>query len=48
VDDVRKQVMLHEQLTAPLSFGHSLWTEVDVDPSGEQVLLIPVALAVAK
>src|SRR4029079_1358273 len=48
VDDVWKQVVLYDQLTAALGLGHSLWTEVDVDPSGEQILPVPVALAVAK
>ena len=43
-----QQVVLDEQLTAALGLGLALGGEVDVDPAGEQVLLVPVALAVAK
>ena len=48
VHDVGQQVVLDEQRAAAHGLGHALLGEVDVDPAGEQVLLVPVALAVAE
>ena len=45
---VRQQVVLDEQLAPALGLGDALLAEVDVDPAGEQVLAVPVALAVAE
>ena len=46
VQHVRQQAALGEQLTAPARLGRALLGQADVDPAGEEVLLVPVALAV--
>ena len=48
VQDVGQQARLGEQLAAALGFGLALLGEPDVDPSGEEVELVPFALAVAE
>ena len=48
VHDVRQQAVLDEQRPAAGRLGHALVGEIDVDPPGEQVLLVPLALAVAE
>src|SRR5690606_34370117 len=46
--DVREKPRLVQQFARPVSFSNALFAESDVDPAGEQVLLIPVAVAVAE
>ena len=46
VHDVGQQVLLAQQLAAAARLGLALRGEADVDPAGEEVLLVPVALAV--
>ena len=46
--DVGQQVALDEQLTATSGLGLALGVQIDVDPAGEQVLRVPLTLAVAK
>ena len=48
VEDVGVQARLGEQLAAALGFGLALLGEPHVDPSGEEVELVPFALAVAE
>ena len=48
MQDVGQQARLGEELAAALGFGLALLGEADVDPSGEEVELVPVALAVAE
>ena len=48
VHDAGQQVVLDEQLAAAPGLGLALGREVDVDPPGEEVLLVPVALPVAE
>jgi hypothetical protein len=37
-----------EQLTSTTAFIDSLFGQVNIDPTGEQILLIPLAFAMAK
>ncbi len=46
--DVGQQLVLGEQLAAAARLVLTGLAEPDVDPSGEQVLLVPFALAVAE
>ncbi|GAB3179642.1 hypothetical protein GCM10027060_07760 [Nesterenkonia halophila] len=48
MDDVGQQVVLGQQLAAAGRLGAPLLGERDVHPSGEEVLLVPVALPVAE
>ena len=48
MDDVGQQVRVLDQLAAAHRLGATLLGEVDVDPAGEEVLLVPVGLAVAQ
>ena len=48
VQHVGQEAGLGEQLAAALGFGLALLGEPDVDPSGEEVELVPDALAVAE
>ncbi|SHW84462.1 Uncharacterised protein [Mycobacteroides abscessus subsp. abscessus] len=48
VEHVRQHTLLDQQLPAANGFGPALVSEVDVDPTGEQVLLVPLALAVTQ
>jgi hypothetical protein len=48
VHDVRKDAGLCELLTATHGLNPALVGEVDVDPSGEEVLGVPLTLAVSK
>ena len=48
VHDVGEQPGLTHQLAAALGLGAALLGQVDVDPAGEEVLGVPVALAVAE
>ena len=48
VDDVGQQVVLGEQLSAACGLGAADVGERDVDPPGEEIGLVPLALAVAE
>jgi hypothetical protein len=45
--DVRQEVALHEELTATSGLGLPLGTQTNIDPAREQVLGVPLTLAVA-
>jgi hypothetical protein len=48
VQHLGQQPGLHQQLTAALRLAAALVVQVDVHPAGEQVLRVPLALAVAQ
>src|SRR5690606_26565089 len=48
VQHVRKDALLGEHLAATLGFASALLGEPDIDPTGEQVLFVPVALSVTE
>ena len=48
MDDVWEQAVLHKQLTATLGLRLAFDVEIDIDPAGEEVLRVPIALAVAQ
>ena len=48
VEDVGQEARRCEQLAGALGLGDALLAEAHVDPAGEQVLLVPVAVAVAQ
>ena len=48
VHNIGEDVALCQQLAAALSLGAALVGQIDVHPAGEQVLLVPLGLAVAQ
>jgi hypothetical protein len=48
VQHVGHEAAVADELSRPFGFGAALVGEVDVDPAGEQVLGVPLALAVAE
>jgi hypothetical protein len=48
VDDARQHAVLGHQLPAAPRLGLPLRRQVDVDPPGEQVLLVPVGLTMSQ
>ncbi len=48
VQHVGEESFLLEELATALGFAEALLVEVDVHPAGEQVLGVPLALAVAE
>ena len=48
VDDVGKEVLLLEQVSGVTGLALALLVEIDVHPAGEEVLGVPLALAVAE
>ena len=48
MNDIRQDSGFLQQLTAAFGLSQALLVEVDIDPTGEEVLGIPFAFAVAK
>jgi hypothetical protein len=48
VNDIGEEAGLSEEFTAANGLGDTLLIEVDIDPAGEKVFSIPLALTVAE
>src|SRR5699024_3344138 len=48
VDDIRDELLLAQEFAGACAFGAAFVGQGHVDPSGEQILLVPFALAVAQ
>ena len=46
--NIRQDVALFQQLAAALSLSTALICQININPAGEQVLLVPLRLAMAK